>query len=74
MKRNFWLYGFRPAANAWENHYAEKFEEMGFVKGDVCAVIVYNPSRDMPCAVHGDDFTFCGEEEDPDWTTEKMGE
>ena len=62
-KLNFWLYGFRPAAHAWENHYAEKFEECGFVRGDACAVIFYHPERDLSCAVHGDDFTFCGEEE-----------
>ena len=24
-KLNFWLYGFRPAAQAWENHYTENW-------------------------------------------------
>ena len=28
-----WLYGFRPAAAAWEAHYANKLEEVGF-RGD----------------------------------------
>ena len=27
-KLNFWLYGFRPAAAAWEKHYSEKFESV----------------------------------------------
>ena len=73
-KLNFRLCGFRPAAHAWENHYAEKFEESGFVRGDACAVIFYHPERDLSCAVHGDDFTFCGEEADLQWITEKMSE
>eukprot|EP00973_Karenia_brevis_P001982 271135-Karenia_brevis.AAC.1 len=29
-KLNFWMYGMRSAASAWERHYAEKFEGMGF--------------------------------------------
>jgi hypothetical protein len=29
-KLNFWLYGFRPAAQAWESLYAMKFESAGF--------------------------------------------
>ena len=28
----------------------------------------------MSCAVHGDDFTFCGEPGDLDWITVKMKE
>ena len=28
-----WLYGFRPAAQAWENHYAQKLESAGFTRG-----------------------------------------
>ena len=71
-KLNFWLYGFRPAAQAWENHYAEKFEGAGFKRGEACAVIFYHTERDLSCAVHGDDFTFCGEEEDLVWITEEM--
>ena len=36
---NFWLYGFRPAASSWEDHYSEKLEHAGFVRGDACAVL-----------------------------------
>ena len=32
-KLNNWLYGFRPAAVAWEKHYAELFESVGFERG-----------------------------------------
>ena len=28
-----WLYGFRPAAATWENHYAEKLQSVGFKRG-----------------------------------------
>ena len=45
-----------------------------FVRGCACTVICYHIERDLSCAVHGDDFTFCGEEEDFDWIAEKMQE
>ena len=71
-KLNFWLYGFRRAASAWEDFYAEKFEGEGFARGAACPVIFYHPDRDLSLAVHGDDFTFCGIEKDLHWITEKM--
>ena len=59
-KLNFWLYGFRPAAAEWEQLYASKLEEVGFVRGLSCGVVFYHEGRDISLAVHGDDFTFCG--------------
>ena len=59
-KLNFWLYGFRPAAAAWEKHYSRLFEEVGFERGRSCGVVFYHEGRDLSLAVHGDDFTFCG--------------
>ena len=32
----YWLYGCRPAAQAWENFHAEKLEGVGFKRGDAC--------------------------------------
>lgn len=32
-----------------------------------CGVVFYHPGRDVSCVVHGDDFTFCGVEEDLVW-------
>eukprot|EP00973_Karenia_brevis_P029815 4113098-Karenia_brevis.AAC.1 len=29
-KWNFWMYGMRGAASAWERHYVERFESIGF--------------------------------------------
>jgi hypothetical protein len=73
-KLNFWLYGFRPAAAAWENHYADKFEEAGFERGVSCGVVFYHKEKDLSVVVHGDDFTFCGVEEDLLWIKELMEE
>ncbi len=32
-KLNFWLHGFRPAAQAWESLYAGRSGEVGFQRG-----------------------------------------
>jgi hypothetical protein len=52
--------------------YSEKLESCGFVRGMVSPVTFEHPERDMACVVHGDDFTFEGEEEDLRWITELM--
>ena len=54
----------RPAAAAWENHYARVLEERGFERGEACGVAFFHAELDIACAVHGDDFTFCGLRED----------
>ena len=69
-----WLYGFRPAAQAWESHYASKLVEIGFRRGPGASVAFYHPQRDLACVVHGDDFTFCGPDEELDWAQGKMQE
>ena len=71
-KLNYWLYGFRKAAAAWEALYASYFEEVGFVRGESCGVVFYHPGRDISLAVHGDDFTFSGLEEDLIWIRDLM--
>ena len=73
-KLNFWLYGFRPAASAWEVHYSEKLEHAGFVRGHACAVLCYHEERDLSLAVHGDDFILCGAGEELTWITQQMQE
>ena len=62
-----WLYGFGAAAQAWENCYSEKLEEVGFKRGSGTSVAFYHHGRDVACVVHGDDFTFSAFEEDLDW-------
>ena len=66
-KLEFWLYGFRPAAQAWEELYASKLMGVGFVRGDGSPVAFYHPERDLAVVVHGDDFTFSGTDSHLDW-------
>jgi hypothetical protein len=56
-----WLYGFRPAAQAWESHYSGNLESIGFERGKASPVSFFDPASDVSCLVHGDDFTFVGE-------------
>ena len=63
----YWLYGFRPAAAAWERLHSSKLVEVGFERGDSCGVVFYHPGRDLSLAVHGDDYTLCGLDEDLKW-------
>ena len=71
-KLNFWLYGFRPAAAAWEKLYSQRLESVGFVRGKGCGVVFWHQQRDIALAVHGDDFTFCGLAEDLRWIQDLM--
>ncbi len=38
-KLNYWLYGFRQAAAAWDALYGARFEGVGFKRGDSCGVV-----------------------------------
>ena len=71
-KLKFWPYGFRKAASAWEKHYAGMLESASFVRGEACEVVFYHSKRDISLVVHGDDFTFCGIDEDSDRVSERM--
>jgi hypothetical protein len=73
-KLNHWLYGFRPAAQAWERLYAGKFEGAGFERGFGSSVAFWHRERDLACVVHGDDFTFSGFDEDLVWIEGQMKE
>jgi hypothetical protein len=67
-----WLYGFRPAAQAWESHYATNLESIGFIRGRASPVSFYNAARDVSCLVHGDNFTFVGDAEHLDFVEANM--
>ena len=62
--QNTWLYGFRLAAAAWEKPYSELLEGVGFERVAGCGVVFYYEGRDISLAVHVDDCTLCGLEED----------
>eukprot|EP00973_Karenia_brevis_P066740 9278807-Karenia_brevis.AAC.1 len=61
------MYGMRGAAAAWEKCYADKLSSEGFSRGGSCGVVFCHKERDLTLVVHGDDFTFCGLEEDLKW-------
>ena len=62
----FWLYGMRPAARAWEEEYVKKLASKGYRQGRSVPTVFCNEVRDVSGAVHGDDFTFLGTDEDLD--------
>ena len=66
-KLEYGLYGFLPAAAAWEKHYSELLELVSFARGEECGVVFHQADRDVGLAVHGDDFTCSGLDEDLDW-------
>jgi hypothetical protein len=69
-----WLYGFRPAAQVWENHYAKNLESIGFERGRASPVSFCSPVSDVSRLVHGDDFTFVGEQDALEVPENKMKE
>ena len=55
-----WLYGMRPAGQAWEKDYTERLEGIGFERGKAAPTAFFNSKTKVRCVVHGDDFTFLG--------------
>ena len=53
-----WLYGMRPAAQAWEEDFTEKLASIGFVRGKSAPTGFFRKDTGCRCVVHGDDFTF----------------
>ena len=68
------LYGLRSAAATWENHYAANLESVGFRRGAATPVSFFHEARDISVVVHGDDFTFIGDEEALKWVATCMRE
>ncbi len=62
-----WLYGCRPAAQAWEEHYSGVLRESGFKRLRTVPVAFVHGTRDMLGVVHGDDFVFVGLDKDLDF-------
>ena len=69
-----WLYGMRPAAQAWEKDFVAKLVgEAGFVKGRASSSEFYNPDTGVRLVVWGDDFTFLGRQLDLEEVRDRMG-
>jgi hypothetical protein len=62
-----WLYGCRPAAQAWEEHYSALLVANGFERLKTVPVAFSHAGRDLHGVVHGDDFVWEGRDEDLDW-------
>jgi Reverse transcriptase (RNA-dependent DNA polymerase). len=62
-----WLYGCRPAAQAWEEHYSALLQGNGFKRLQTVPVAFINEEKDLSGVVHGDDFVWEGRDEDLDW-------
>ena len=57
-----WLYGMRPAASAWKDHYAAKLKGDGFTRCKAAPTAFVNLETGVRLVVWGDDFTFLGRE------------
>ena len=67
-----WLYGMRKAGQAWEDHYADKLEAIGFARGIAAPTVFYNKETKVRVVVHGDDFTFLGEKKELEVVRQQM--
>ena len=63
----YWLYGCRPAAQAWEEHYSGVLTTVGFKRLLSSTVAFYHPERDLVGVVQGDDFVFVGVDKEIDF-------
>jgi hypothetical protein len=55
------MYGTRPAAGNWQKFYTRILVDNGFEKMACSTCTFYNPAKDIPVLVHGDDFDSAGE-------------
>ena len=62
-----WLYGCRPAAQAWEEHYSALLVKEGFRRMQTVPVVFVHEQRDLCGVVHGDDFVWVGLDDDLSW-------
>ena len=57
-----WFFGMRPAASAWEEHYAANLKNEGYERGRAAPTAFTNKETGVRVVVWGDDFTFLGRE------------
>ena len=56
------MYGTRSAAQDWRYEIKRKMSSIGYLQGKSNPCLFYNPSSEVACLVHGDDFLAVGEE------------
>ena len=62
-KLKYWLYGFRPAAVAWEKLYAGELAGVAFKRGESCGVVCTTKRETFLWQCTGMIFTLTGLEE-----------
>ena len=71
-KLEYWLYGCRPAAQAWEEDYAGLLTSNTFKRLLSSPVVFQHAQKDLLRVVHGDDFIFVGIDDDLDYALKLM--
>ena len=72
-KLRCWLYGFRPAAAAWEAQLRKQVGRKSVSGGGWLTLVwFHHAEKDVNLVVHGDDFTFTGDEAVLKWAEELM--
>ena len=71
-KLNKRMYGTRDAAANWEDKYSSLLESMGFLRGRSSPCAFFHPQKGIRCVVHGDDFTFLGNQDELQWCIDVM--
>ena len=66
-KLNYSMYGTRRAATNWQTHYTKVLVQNGFVTGLANNCTFYNPTKEIYCMVHGDDFVSTGSDSSLKW-------
>ena len=56
------MYGTRSAAQDWQHEIKRRMLSIGYLQGKSNPFLFYNPSSEVACLVHGDDFLAVGEE------------
>ena len=69
---NVSMYGTQDAAANWEHKYSSHLIDNGFKRGKSSPCVFWNPTTGVRCVVHGDDFTFAGNEEELKKCTKMM--
>ena len=66
-KLNYSMYGTRRAATNWQTHYTKILVQNGFITGYANNCTFHNPTKDIYCMVHGDDFVSTGSDSSLKW-------
>ena len=61
------MYVTRRAAEGWQDKYATRMIEAGFIQGIASPCVFHHQDWNTACSVRGDDFTAAGLKPELDW-------